>query len=68
MAVQQLTNKFIQGTGASPGIVIGRAFLVDRTKVRLPQKRIASNEVDREVERFLKAIQDSKNQLIEIKV
>ncbi len=67
MAVQQLTNKFIQGIGASPGIVIGRAFLVDRTKIRLPQRRIARGEVEGEVERFLKAIQDSKDQLMEIK-
>jgi phosphoenolpyruvate-protein phosphotransferase (PTS system enzyme I) len=67
MAGQQLTNRFIEGIGASPGIVIGRAFLVDRTKVRLPQRRITRGEVEKEVERFLKAIQDSKDQLIEIK-
>lgn len=67
MAVQQQTNKLIHGIGASPGIVMGKAFLVDRSKVRLPQKRIDPKQVEDEVERFLKAIQESRNQLAEIK-
>ncbi len=67
MAVQQVTNKFIHGIGASPGIIIGKAFLVDRSLVRLPQKRIGAEQVEREVERFVRAIQESRDQLIEIK-
>jgi phosphotransferase system enzyme I (PtsI) len=67
MAVQQQVNKFIHGIGASPGIVIGRAYLVERFKVRLPEKRILSEQVKGEVERFLKGIQKSKDQLAEIK-
>jgi phosphotransferase system enzyme I (PtsI) len=67
MAVQQQINKFIQGIGASPGIVIGKAYLVERSKVRLPQKRINPEQVEEEVKRFLKAIQESRDQLIEIK-
>ena len=67
MAVQQQINKFIQGIGASPGIVIGKAYLVERFKVRLPQKRIDPEQVDEEVKRFLGAIQDSREQLTEIK-
>jgi phosphotransferase system enzyme I (PtsI) len=67
MAVQQQINKNIHGIGASPGIITGRAFLVERFKVRLPQKRIPQSEVDNEVERFYKAIEASRNQLIEVK-
>ena len=67
MAVQQQINKFIQGIGASPGIIIGKAYLVERFKVRLPQKRIDPEQVEEEVKRFLKAIQESQNQLMEIK-
>jgi phosphotransferase system enzyme I (PtsI) len=67
MAVEQQTNKLIHGIGASAGIVIGRAFLIERFKVRLPQKRIGSEQVEEEVNRFLKAIQESREQLIEIK-
>jgi phosphotransferase system enzyme I (PtsI) len=67
MAVQQQFNKFIQGIGASPGIIIGKAYLIERFKVRLPQKRIDPEQVEEEVNRFLNAIQESKNQLTEIK-
>ncbi len=67
MAVQQQINKIIQGIGASPGIVTGKAFMVERSKVRAPEKRIQSEQVDDEVERFLGAIQESRNQLMEIK-
>jgi phosphotransferase system enzyme I (PtsI) len=67
MAVEQQTNKLIHGIGASPGIVVGRAFLVERFKVRLPQKKIGSEQVEGEVNRFLRAIQESREQLIEIK-
>ncbi|HUL20283.1 MAG TPA: phosphoenolpyruvate--protein phosphotransferase [Thermodesulfobacteriota bacterium] len=67
MAVQQQVNKFIQGIGASPGIIIGKAYLVERFKVRLPQKQISRGQVEEEVKRFLRAIQESEDQLREIK-
>jgi len=67
MAVQQQINKFIQGIGASPGIVTGKAFMVERSKVRAPQRRILPEQVENEVARFHRAIQESRNQLIEIK-
>ena len=67
MAIQQQINKFIQGIGASPGIIVGKAYLVERSKVRLPQKGIHPDQVEEEVKRFLKAIQESQNQLMEIK-
>jgi len=67
MAVQQQINKFIQGIGASPGIIIGKAYLLERFKVRLPQKRIDRGQVEEEVKRFLRAIQESEDQLREIK-
>ncbi len=64
---QEQVNKFIRGIGASSGIVSGRAYLVERYKVRLPQKRINPSQVEEEVHRFLKAIEESKRQLQEIK-
>src|SRR4030066_1069855 len=67
MAVEQQINKFIQGIGASPGIVTGKAFMVERSKVRAPEKRIQSEQVDDEVKRFLGAIQESRKQLMENK-
>jgi len=41
--------------------------MVERSKVRAPEKRIQSEQVDDEVERFLRAIQESRKQLMEIK-
>ncbi len=67
MAIQQQINKTIHGIGASPGIVIGRAFLVERYKVRLPQKKIDPAQVDEEIERFHRAIEEARGQLREIK-
>jgi len=67
MAIQQQINKSIHGIGASPGIITGRAFLLERFKVRLPQKRINPSQVDEEVERFHRALDESRNQLREIK-
>ncbi len=64
---QEQVNKFIRGIGASSGIVSGRAYLVERYQVRLPQKRINPSQVEEEVQRFLKAIEESKRQLREIK-
>jgi len=66
-AVEQLTNRFLHGIGASPGVVMGKAFLLDRSKVRLPEKRIEVDQVETEVKRFLKAIRESREQLTEIK-
>jgi phosphoenolpyruvate-protein phosphotransferase (PTS system enzyme I) len=70
MAVQTPLNKanrLIQGLGASQGVVFGKAFLVDRSKVRLPAKRIEADQVDKEIDRFLQAIELSRDQLREIK-
>ncbi len=67
MAVQQQVNKFIQGIGASPGIIIGKAYLLERFKVRLPQKRINPEQVEGEIKRFHNAIEASRDQLTEIK-
>ena len=67
MAVQQQINRFIKGIGASSGIISGKAYLIERFKARLPQKRIAPDHVEEEVKRFLKAIHESRDQLTEIK-
>lgn len=67
MGKEQLANEFVKGIGASPGIVAGRAFLLDRSKVRLPQRRIPETRVEEEISRFKEAIELSRKQLSEIK-
>ena len=67
MANQQSSKGVLKGIAASSGIVIGRAFLVHRGKMRIPQKGIEPPQVAAEIKRFKRAIERSKRQLREIK-
>lgn len=51
------------GTGASPGIAIGRAYVIDRTRLKIPKRHIDADEVDEEVARFRRALRVSDRQL-----
>ncbi len=62
-----MDEKIYRGIGASPGIVIGRAYLLDRRKVVVSGKRIGAVSVKDEVTRFKKAVEVSKAQLEELK-
>ncbi|NIS62292.1 MAG: phosphoenolpyruvate--protein phosphotransferase [Proteobacteria bacterium] len=67
MRDQQSMKRVLKGIAASSGIVIGRAFLVHRGRVRIPQKSIEPSSVSAEIKRFKRAIERSKHQLREIK-
>ncbi|MCG8421796.1 MAG: phosphoenolpyruvate--protein phosphotransferase [Proteobacteria bacterium] len=56
-----------QGTPASSGIGIGRAYLVDRRRIKVPKRRIRFDQVEDEVERFQVALKGSDRQLERIK-
>lgn len=55
--------QFIKGIGVIPGIVIGKAYLVERGKIEAPAKVIPEFRVPQEVARFLDAVEESKKQL-----
>jgi len=57
----------IKGIGASPGVALGRAFLVDRRKVRTPKVRLEATGAAAELERLRVAVDLSDAQLAEIK-
>ncbi len=57
----------LRGIAVSPGIVIGKAYLVDRRKVHPPEKIIDPSEVEAEVARFRRALEETRAQLQEIK-
>jgi len=67
MRDQQSIKRVLKGIAASSGIVIGRAFLVHRGQMRIPQKSIEPPQVAAEIKRFKRAIERSKHQLREIK-
>ena len=60
-------EKIHRGIVASPGIVIGRAYLLDRRKVVVAGRRIEDVSVKDEVARFKKAVELSKVQLEDLK-
>ncbi len=57
----------IKGIPASPGITIGKAFLVDREKLKIPQVKINYNDVAEEVEKFYNCINSAIEEVTEIK-
>ncbi|MCD6328578.1 phosphoenolpyruvate--protein phosphotransferase [bacterium] len=55
--------KRIVGIKASPGIAIGRAFILDRRIPRVEKKSIPEKRVKREIKRFLSALKQSRKQV-----
>ncbi len=53
----------LKGIGASPGVVIGPAFLLDYHKVKILKRQIEKGEIDQEKKRFVKAVSEAKNQI-----
>jgi phosphotransferase system enzyme I (PtsI) len=58
-----MKTKFIKGIGVTEGIVIGKAYLLDRRKIEAPAKVLPEFQVPQEVSRFLDAVEESKKQL-----
>ncbi len=56
-----------KGTAAAPGIAIGRAYLMDRRRLKVPKRHILADEIDGEIERFHRALDSSDRQLERIK-
>ena len=58
----------LRGIPASPGIIIGKARLVDRSRVKiLYQVLIQEKQIERELERFKEAVNATKKQIITLK-
>ena len=56
-----------RGISASPGIVIGTAFVRDAERVSVPRAVVDPGRVDSEVERFKRALEDTSRDLRVIK-
>ncbi|HJY87080.1 MAG TPA: phosphoenolpyruvate-utilizing N-terminal domain-containing protein, partial [Candidatus Acidoferrales bacterium] len=67
MSAQPTPTLSLKGIGASPGVAVGQAYLVDRRKVRTPKQRLAAADVESELMRMKTAIELSDHQLAEIK-
>jgi phosphoenolpyruvate-protein phosphotransferase (PTS system enzyme I) len=63
-----MSEKIFNGIGASPGIVIGRAYLLDRRKVVVAeQQRISDSTAKDEVARFKRAIESARVELDDVR-
>lgn len=56
-----------QGIGASAGVAIGPAFVLDRRRVRTPKLRLPPAEIEQELMRVKTAIELSDHQLADLK-
>ncbi len=58
----------LKGIGVSPGIIIGKAFLVDRREIELTAIQLNTDaEIKHELGRFKQALSESKQQLLNVK-
>ncbi len=60
-------SQHFEGIPASPGIAVGRAFPVDRRRIRTPKYHIDPSEVDAELARLDAALALSEKQLDDIR-
>ncbi len=57
----------LKGISVSSGVAIGKAYLLDRSRVCVLKKKIQPRNIEKEINRFQEAIDQSKRQLQEIK-
>jgi phosphotransferase system enzyme I (PtsI) len=55
------------GISASPGIVIGKAFLQDSELLVVPQTKLAEDQIEKEIERFQNTLEKTSEELSSIK-
>lgn len=60
-------DTILVGIGTSPGIAIGESFALHRARMTAVTVPIHPDEVQEEVESFRTAIQEAKNQLLEVR-
>lgn len=56
-----------KGIGASPGVAVGHAYVIDRKRIRTPKARLIESEVEQELMRIKTAVELSDHQLSELK-
>ncbi len=63
MSEKKCDPVILKGIGASPGVVIGPAFLLDYHKVKILRRQIEKGEIDQEKQRFVNAVSEAENQI-----
>jgi phosphotransferase system enzyme I (PtsI) len=56
-----------RGIPASPGVAIGKAFLLNRETVEVKEEKVDENEIQKEILKFKKALDETKRELFKTK-
>lgn len=56
-------TEYIEGVPASPGIVIGKAFILDTERPHVGEEKIRPGDVEHEIEAFVAAIEEIRKEL-----
>jgi len=67
MKKERTSEKILKGIPASPGIAIGKIFILDKEDFSVFKRRIDENELPEEIRRFSKALAKTKNEILDIK-
>jgi phosphoenolpyruvate-protein phosphotransferase (PTS system enzyme I) len=67
VSTQATPTLSLKGIGASPGVAVGHAFLLDRKRLRTPKLRLSEEEVEAELMRLKTALELSEHQLTDLK-
>lgn len=62
-----LENRVLRGVGASPGIVVGNAFLFEKERLVIPKRSVKDEHIPKEVKRFEDAVRRASAELQKIK-
>ena len=62
-----LSTELRHGIAASPGIAVGRAFVIDRRRIKVPKRHIPAEEVPSELVRLDEAVSRADLQLERMK-
>ena len=60
------TTQFLRGVPASPGVCIGKAFLLDSEEITIPRRHITPEEIPQEIARFEEALIRTRQEVLEI--
>jgi phosphotransferase system enzyme I (PtsI) len=61
---EKIENLVLTGIPASPGIAVGKVHLLDRELIQIKQEKLGPEEVEREIERFKKALKETRDELL----
>lgn len=56
----------LEGIGVSPGVVIGKAFLLDSEEIAIPRRGVSKNQVAGEIARFEEALIQTRSEILKI--